>query len=99
MPTILVVDDAPDIRRLTADYLTHAGFRVLTAGTVESALRIARAERPDLRLVDLAAWMAQNLPGGEFGPGVRMDGVHLTAETSDVVADWLGPQLLSIAGG
>ncbi|MET0772385.1 MAG: response regulator transcription factor [Candidatus Limnocylindrales bacterium] len=59
MPTILVVDDAPDIRRLTSDYLAHAGFRVLTAGTVESALRIARTERPDLLVLDLG------LPDGD----------------------------------
>lgn len=59
MPTILVVDDAPDIRRLTSDYLTHAGFRVLTAGTVEAALRIARTERPDLLVLDLG------LPDGD----------------------------------
>ena len=59
MPTILVVDDAPDIRRLTSDYLTHAGFRVLTAGTVEAALRITRTERPDLLVLDLG------LPDGD----------------------------------
>ncbi len=59
MPTILVVDDAPDIRRLTSDYLTHAGFRVLTAGTAESARRITRTERPDLVVLDLG------LPDGD----------------------------------
>jgi DNA-binding response OmpR family regulator len=59
MPTILVVDDAPEIRRLTSDYLAHAGFRVLTAGTAESALRLARSERPDLLILDLG------LPDGD----------------------------------
>lgn len=59
MPTILIVDDAADIRRLTSDYLTHAGFRVLTAGTAESALRMTRTERPDLLLLDLG------LPDGD----------------------------------
>jgi two-component system alkaline phosphatase synthesis response regulator PhoP len=59
MPTILVVDDAPDIRRLTSDYLAHAGFRVLTAGTAEAALRITRTERPDLLVLDLG------LPDGD----------------------------------
>ena len=59
MPTILVVDDAPDIRRLISDYLTHAGFRVLTAGTAESSLRITRTERPDLVILDLG------LPDGD----------------------------------
>ncbi|MFN8521371.1 MAG: response regulator transcription factor [Chloroflexota bacterium] len=59
MPTILIVDDAPDIRRLTSDYLGHAGFRVLTAGTAEAALRIVRTERPDLVVLDLG------LPDGD----------------------------------
>jgi DNA-binding response OmpR family regulator len=59
MPTILVVDDAPDIRRLTSDYLAHAGFRVLTASTAEAALRIARTDRPDLLVLDLG------LPDGD----------------------------------
>ena len=37
MPTILVVDDSAEILRLTTDYLVHAGFRVVTAGTAEGA--------------------------------------------------------------
>ncbi len=53
MPTILVVDDATDILRLTTDYLVHAGFRVITAGTAEGALRLSRTERPDLLILDL----------------------------------------------
>lgn len=38
VPTVLVVDDAPDIVRLTRDYLEHAGFVVLTASDGRAAL-------------------------------------------------------------
>ncbi|HEY5488792.1 MAG TPA: response regulator, partial [Candidatus Limnocylindrales bacterium] len=66
MPTVLVVDDAPDIVRLTRDYLEHAGFAVLTAHDGVEALRVARQERPDLIVLDLG------LPG--------RDGLDVTRE-------------------
>ncbi|MGH7318225.1 MAG: response regulator [Candidatus Rokuibacteriota bacterium] len=55
--TILLVDDDPDIVRLLTMTLRPEGFRLLSAGDGDSALRIARAERPDLILLD---W---NMPG------------------------------------
>jgi DNA-binding response OmpR family regulator len=48
VPTILVADDAPDILRLTRDYLEHAGFDVLTSADGRSALQTARMRHPDL---------------------------------------------------
>jgi DNA-binding response OmpR family regulator len=53
VPTVLVVDDAPDIVRLVRDYLEHAGFAVLTATNGPDALRVARSQRPDLVVLDL----------------------------------------------
>jgi two-component system alkaline phosphatase synthesis response regulator PhoP len=53
VPTVLVVDDAPDILRLTRDYLEHAGFEVLTATDGSMALRLAHTRRPDLIVLDL----------------------------------------------
>jgi len=53
VPTVLVVDDAPDILRLTRDYLEHAGFEVLTATDGSVALRLAHSRRPDLVVLDL----------------------------------------------
>jgi DNA-binding response OmpR family regulator len=50
---ILVVDDEPKIARLARDYLEKNGFRVLTAGDGQSALTIARREKPDLIILDL----------------------------------------------
>ncbi|MEJ2266520.1 MAG: response regulator transcription factor [Anaerolineales bacterium] len=53
MKTILVVDDEPKIVRLARDYLEHAGFKVIAAYDGKSALAIARAEKPDLIVLDL----------------------------------------------
>lgn len=51
--TILVVDDEPDVRQYLAAILEDAGFNVLTATDGEEALKIIRAERPDLISLDL----------------------------------------------
>lgn len=53
MKKILVVDDEPKIVQLTRDYLERAGFSVVTAADGKSALSAARAEHPDLVLLDL----------------------------------------------
>ncbi len=50
---ILVVDDEPDIAGLVAYHLAKAGYRVSTAATGAEALKVARAERPDLVVLDL----------------------------------------------
>jgi two-component system alkaline phosphatase synthesis response regulator PhoP len=53
MKTVLVVDDEPKITHLLRDYLTRAGFAVLTAYDGGEALRTARSRKPDLLIVDL----------------------------------------------
>jgi DNA-binding response OmpR family regulator len=50
---ILVVDDEPKIVRLARDYLEKDGFRVLSAGDGPTALAVARAEKPDLIVLDI----------------------------------------------
>lgn len=52
-PLILVVDDEPKVARLARDYLEKNGFRVMTAGDGQSALTIARSEKPDLVILDI----------------------------------------------
>jgi DNA-binding response OmpR family regulator len=52
-PLILVVDDEPRIVRLARDYLEKNGLRVVTAADGQSALTIARQEKPDLVILDL----------------------------------------------
>ena len=53
MKTILVVEDEMKIARLVRDYLEHAGFDVIVAGTGEAAIASARGRRPDLVVLDL----------------------------------------------
>lgn len=54
---ILVVDDEARIVKLAKDYLENGQFRVRTAADGNTALAIARQEKPDLIVLDL------NLPG------------------------------------
>lgn len=56
-PTVLIADDDPDILRLLTMTLRSEGFRLLSASDGDTALEIARVERPDLVLLD---W---NMPG------------------------------------
>jgi DNA-binding response OmpR family regulator len=66
---ILVVDDAASIRLICRVNLDAAGFEVLEAEDGETALSIARTERPDLILLDVM------LPG--------IDGWEVAEELSD----------------
>jgi DNA-binding response OmpR family regulator len=50
---ILIVDDETAIRLICRLNLQNAGFDTLEAGDGESALALARAERPDLILLDI----------------------------------------------
>jgi PAS domain S-box-containing protein len=50
---VLVVDDEPDIAALVRRYLERGGYRTLGAAGGDAALRLARAERPDLITLDI----------------------------------------------
>jgi two-component system, OmpR family, phosphate regulon response regulator PhoB len=50
---ILVVEDERDIAALVAYHLTKEGYRVRTAEGGHEALQAARAEKPDLMILDL----------------------------------------------
>ncbi len=51
--TVLVVEDNPANMTLAVFLLTNAGHRVLTAIDAEAGLALARAEGPDLILMDI----------------------------------------------
>jgi DNA-binding response OmpR family regulator len=51
--TVLVVDDEPSIVEVLTLYLEREGYSVLAADNGETALRLARAERPDLIVLDI----------------------------------------------
>ena len=59
---ILIVEDNARNLKLARDILNHVGYRTLEAENAEDGLALARAERPDLVLMDV------QLPG--------MDGVE-----------------------
>jgi DNA-binding response OmpR family regulator len=63
---VLVVDDEPKITQVVADYLRTAGYTVTTAANGALAVTSARAQPPDLVVLDLG------LPG--------MDGLDVARE-------------------
>jgi CheY-like chemotaxis protein len=69
-PTVLIADDDPTMVELLTTTLRREDVRLLTAADGESALRIARAERPALILLD---WHMPGLEGPEVTRALRAD--------------------------
>lgn len=65
---VLIADDDPDILRLLEVTLRQEGIRLLKARDGAAALRIARAERPALILMD---WQMPELDGLEVCRALR----------------------------
>jgi DNA-binding response OmpR family regulator len=84
MPTILVVDDEPEIVRVVSDYLQHSGFTVLVAADGPEALQAARTRRPDLVVLDLGL---PRLDGLDVTRALRREGhlpiIMLTARADE----------------
>lgn len=85
---VLVVEDEPDIRRLVVLHLERDGFRCRTAATGLDALREAKADVPDLVVLDL---MLPGLDGLEVCRRLRTDAttagvpiIMLTAKSDEV---------------
>lgn len=66
MPTVLAIDDEPNILEVVTAYLRQAGYQVHCAVDGPSGLRAARAVKPDVIVLDVM------LPG--------MDGLELLAQ-------------------
>jgi len=81
---VLVVEDEDAIRELVAYHLEAAGFTALQAADGEEALRIARAETPQLIVLDL---MLPKLDGVSVLRELRRDSrvpvIMLTARTEE----------------
>lgn len=71
--SILVVDDEPLIRDSLGEYLQQEGFAVITCGSGEEALQLAREHRFDIVLCDV------NLPG--------IDGIDVLQRLLEISAD------------
>jgi CheY-like chemotaxis protein len=52
--TVLLVDDAEDVRRMYQDFLEDSGMRVVTAADGASALEAIGYESPDMIVLDLS---------------------------------------------
>lgn len=94
MKTILVADDKANIRNLVRDYLEAEGFRIVIGSNGREALYAARAEKPDLILLDI---MMPEMSGYDFIKTYRKESetpiILLTAkldETDKVVGLELG---------
>ena len=81
----LVVDDEPSLTRVVAGYLEHEGFVVTTAPDGEQALAAARADPPDVVVLDL---MLPGIDGIEVCRQLRTFSdayvIMLTARTEEV---------------
>ncbi len=85
MSKILVVDDEPSIVDVLTYNLTKAGHQPIVACDGERALDLARAERPDLVILDL---MLPGLDGLEVCRRLRQEGdlpvIMLTARDEEI---------------
>lgn len=70
MKTILVADDKANIRNLVREYLEAENFRVVIASNGREALYAARAEKPDLILLDI---MMPEMSGYDFIKAYRRE--------------------------
>lgn len=52
-PTVLVVDDEAGLRRVLERLLERQGYRVLSAGSAETAYELLTSEEPDVLLLDI----------------------------------------------
>ncbi len=68
--TILIVDDEPKIVQICRDYLTVAGFAVISTETGPLGLAAARRDRPDLIVLDL---MLPGMDGLDVCRNLRQD--------------------------
>jgi two-component system alkaline phosphatase synthesis response regulator PhoP len=85
MSKILVVDDEQSIVDVVAYNLVKAGHQPIVARDGEQALQLARAERPDLVILDL---MLPGIDGLEVCRAIRKDGdlpiIILTAKDEEI---------------
>lgn len=52
--TILIVDDEPDLIEIAQTYLEEAGYRIFSATDGLKGLEMAKTEKPNLILLDIA---------------------------------------------
>lgn len=68
MPKVLIVDDEPFIIRMLKDKFENAGISVISAMNGREAVDLARAERPELIVMD---WMMPDMNGIDACEAIR----------------------------
>lgn len=71
---VLVVDDDPDVRLMTAAMLEDLGHRVSTAESGTAALTLLARQRPDMLLLD---FVMPEMNGAELARAVRTRGIDV----------------------
>ena len=51
-PSVLVIDDDPDMRRVLRDFLVRGGYQVIEAATGTAAILLIESERIDVVILD-----------------------------------------------
>ena len=77
---ILVVEDQEDNRTIVRDLLTNAGYEVIEATTGTDGVSVAKAERPDLILMDI------QLPGIDGYEAARQIEADPSTERTPIIA-------------
>jgi PAS domain S-box-containing protein len=68
--TLLVIDDDPNVVQLLANYLTPAGFKLLSAFGGQKGIEVARRQLPDLIVLDL---MMPEVSGFDVVDALKLD--------------------------
>lgn len=96
---VLYIDDSGVERRIVRQLLEDEGFRVLTAGKPEEGVELARAEKPDVILLDLhlpgmngykVADRLREIPGLESVPIVAISASLKEEERSEIFSKFDG---------
>lgn len=96
MKTILIVDDLQSQLDLMANYLSQAGYSIITATNGEEAIAITTKKKPDLVVTD---WMMPKMGGLDICRKLRKNPetaaipvIACTAKNRDVDKMWAKKQ-------
>lgn len=92
-PTILIVDDAEDLRESMSEILELRGYRAITADRGETGVATALAEHPDLILLDLRLpdfdgyEVIRQIRADEWGKTAKILILTASGESDDIPPD------------
>lgn len=87
MKTILIADDEKEARILVHITLADPRYRIIETSDGNTALELARKEKPDLLLLD---WMMPHMSGPEVAEALRKD--PLTANIPIIMLTAMGEE-------